>query len=58
MLNCTDNNNADTLLTCFLEGVAKYGLPYKVQTDKGLENVKIVDYMISRGGINRGSAIT
>ena len=58
MLKCTDTNNADTLLTCFLEAVNTYGPPSRVQTDQGLENVKIADYMISRRGVNRGSAIT
>ena len=58
MLKCTDTNNADTLLTCFLEAVNTYGLPSRVRTDEGLENVKIADYMISRRGVNRGSAIT
>ena len=58
MLKCTDTNNADTLLTCFLEAVNAYGLPSRVRTDQGLENVKIADYMISRRGVNRGSAIT
>ena len=48
MLKCTDTNNADTLLTCFLEAVNSYGLPRRVRTDQGLENVKIADYMISR----------
>ena len=58
MLKCTDTNNADTLLMCFLEAVNTYGLPSRVRTDQGLENVKIADYMISRRGVNRGSAIT
>ena len=58
MLKCTDTNSADTLSTCLLEAVNTYGLPSRVRTDQGLENVKITDYMISRRGVNRGSAIT
>ena len=43
MLKCTDTNNADALLTCFLEAVNTYGLPSRVRTDHGLENVTIAD---------------
>jgi hypothetical protein len=58
MLRCSDNNKAPTLLTCFLEAVYTFGLPSRIRTDQGLENVGIVDYMISQRGLNRGSAIT
>ena len=57
MLKCIDTKNADTLLMCFLEAVNMYGLPNRVRTDQGLENVKIAEYMTSRRGVNRGSAI-
>ena len=58
MLNCTNNNKADTLLSCFVNAVSDYGLPSRVRTDKGLENVGIADYMIEKRGNNRGSIIT
>ena len=58
MLVCTNNNKADTLLSCFVDAVTEYGLPSRVRTDKGLENVRIADYMIEKRGRNRGSIIT
>ena len=56
-LKCVDNNRAETLLQCFLSGVEKYGVPERVRTDKGMENVAIADYMLSKKGTGRGSII-
>lgn len=58
MSQCADNNKAATVLASFLEAVIKFGLLSRIQTDHGGKNVSIVDYMISRRGRNRGSAIT
>ncbi|KAJ7363480.1 hypothetical protein OS493_009635 [Desmophyllum pertusum] len=58
MLECADNNKAATVLASFLEAVDRFGLPSRIRTDQGRENVSIVDYMISRRGRDRGSAIT
>ena len=58
ILKFTDNNKADTILSCFTEAVGTYGLPSRVRTDKGFANVGIVDYMITRRGPNRGSCLT
>ena len=58
ILKCTDNNRAETVLDCVLVAVENYGLPSRVRSDKGLENVSVADYMISKRGANRGSMLT
>ena len=46
------------MLQCFLKGVENYGLPSRVRSDKGRENVLVADYMLTRRSTNRGSMIT
>ena len=57
-LSCSDNNKAPTLLQFFTEAVSRFGLPSRVRSDKGLENVLIADYMIEKRGAGRCSMIT
>ena len=45
-LNCSNNNRAATNLSFFKDGVRRYGLPEKVRTDLGGENVDIWRYMV------------
>ena len=49
-LKCTDNNKSTTVLKCFQEGVQKFGVPLRVRSDKGLENIGIADFMIQSRG--------
>ena len=56
-LHCLDNNKAKTILTCFRDAVNEFGLPSRIHTDKGLENVGIAQFMIQNRGTNRGSVI-
>ena len=59
-ISCHNNNRADTGLCKFLKGVQNFGLPSRVRTDQGGENVEIAKYMLSHPerGEGRGSHIT
>jgi len=58
-LKCSNNNRADTVLTLFLNAVREYGLPSRVRSDRGGENVGISMYMLQHPlrGPGRGSMI-
>ena len=59
-LRCSGNNQACTVLECFREAVAVYGLPSRVRSDEGGENVEVSLFMLShpQRGPGRGSMIT
>ena len=47
-LKCSDNNRASTLLSVFIGAVQKHGLPERVRTDLGGENVDMWRYMVEQ----------
>ena len=57
-VHCACNNRAETVMEQFLEGVRNYGLPSRVRSDHGLENVKVAKFMIEQRGTGRGSMLT
>ena len=59
-LKVSSNNSSETVLKCFLEAVSAFGLPSRVRCDKGGENVKVSEFMLSHPerGPGRGSCIT
>ena len=57
-MHCSDNNRSLTVYEYFLEATRKYGLPSRVRTDQGRENIMIARHMLESRGTNRGSIIT
>lgn len=59
-LRASNNNTAGTVFEQFMKAVHEYGLPSRVRSDKGGENIKVSTYMLShlQRGTGRGSMIT
>ena len=59
-LRAAPNNLASTVLSAFLQAVREFGLPSRVRTDRGGENIEVIRYMLNHAerGPGRGSAIT
>ena len=57
-LKCNVNNKASTVFQCFRKAVVDFGLPSRVRSDCGLENVEIARFMIEQRGSGRGSHIS
>ncbi|XP_028393179.1 uncharacterized protein LOC114517591 [Dendronephthya gigantea] len=56
--HCATDNKAQTVLEQFMHGVSTFGLPSRVRSDHGLENIEVARYMLRNRGVARGSIIT
>ena len=56
-LDVSTNNKSETVLQSFLSATMKYGIPSRVRSDKGIENVHVATFMNMYRGLNRGSII-
>ena len=46
-VKCSNNNSADTALSAFSEGLLTFGIPKKVRSDHGGENISVWRHMLS-----------
>ena len=56
-LECLNNNRASSVLSLFQQGVSDFGLPSRVRSDHGRENIEVARFMLNNRGVNRGSMI-
>jgi len=56
-LRCSDNNRSETVLDKFIRATQEYGVPSRVRTDHGGENVLVWEFMESQRGYGRSSYI-
>ena len=54
-LGASDKSEATVMLELFRKGVRQYGLPRKVQADKGEENLLVKEYMATHRKSSRAS---
>ena len=57
-LKCSIDNKAATVLDNFIEATRKYGLPSRLCSDRGAENVEVTRYMNAKRGSDRSSHLT
>ena len=57
-LRCSSNNRASSVYDSFLQAVQQFGLPSRVRSDQGRENVLVAQHMLEHRGDGRGSIIT
>lgn len=57
-LRCSANNRANTVTECFADAVSQFGVPSRVRSDHGVENIDVARFMLYNRGTGRGSIIT
>lgn len=56
-LHCSTNNCSSTVMELFHRACSLFGVPSRVRSDRGGENVGVCEYMIRTRGTDRGSHI-
>ena len=53
----SDNNRSETVLCAFEEAISEYGVPERVRSDKGGENVGVAEFMLTHHGLEKNCYI-
>lgn len=56
-MHCSNNNKSETVFSLFHRATENNGIPSRVRSDHGGENVLICDFMLEKRGLNRGSML-
>ena len=56
-VHCSTNNRASTVYNSFVKAIQHYGLPSRVRSDQGRENMLVAQHMLEHRGVDRGSMI-
>ena len=57
-LRCSTNNRADTVESLFVEAIYAFGIPRRIKTDHGTENVNVAQWMLRHFGVAARPVIT
>ena len=57
-MHCSTNNKAQTVYNLFTEAISKYGIPRRVRTDHGTENVTVARWMLQHFGVYNKPVLT
>ncbi len=57
-MKCSTDNAATTVYSKFMNAIQQYGLPSRVRSDFGGENILVARHMLQYRGLNRNSMIT
>ena len=57
-MQCSNNNRSSTVYAIFLKAVQYYGLPSRVRSDQGRENLLVAQHMLEHRGSECRSMVT
>lgn len=57
-INCSNNNKSETVLEHFISGVRCFGLPQRIRSDHGGENIKVWRHMLEAYNFDTSRVLT